>query len=180
MRSAPNLRAYHFNFFPAFFPFCQNRLTSLNFPVYTFRNLLALGLLPQLVLAAGVKRSDPVPLGKINPMDENTKIYDFAASLGALEGYVYGKRHIQELDLDALENWSTNIVTAYRCFPEEVRLTFQEQCHQTAGRAIRSIEPLLGVDHPITQRLYALITQDRPLPVSADAFSKKKWFVHES
>lgn len=113
-------------------------------------------------------------------MDEKPKIYEFAASLGAFEGYVYGKRQIQDLDLDALENWSTNIVTAYRRFPEKVRLTFQEQCHQTAGRAIRSLEPLLGLNHPITQRLYAMITQDRPLPASADTFTKKKWFDHES
>ncbi|MBA4394688.1 MAG: hypothetical protein C0407_14145, partial [Desulfobacca sp.] len=86
-------------------------------------------------------------------MDEYMKIYEFAASLGALEGYVYGKQHAQELNLVALENWSLNILTAYRHFPDEVRSTFQDQCNQTAGRAIRSIEPILGVQHPITQRL---------------------------
>jgi hypothetical protein len=113
-------------------------------------------------------------------MHDYIKIYEFAASLGAFEGYVYGKQHLHELNLEALENWSTNIVNAYRHFPEEVRSKFQDQCNLTGGRAIRSIEPVLGKEHPITQRLYGIITQDQPLPDSPDAFDKKKWFSNES
>jgi CTP-dependent riboflavin kinase len=112
-------------------------------------------------------------------MPDYQKLYEFAASLGAFEGYVYGKRQVHELNLDALENWSNNIVTAYRHFRDEVRRSFQDQCNQTAGRAIRSIEPVLGNQHPITQRLYAIITPDQPLPDSPDAFNKKKWFTNE-
>jgi hypothetical protein len=114
------------------------------------------------------------------PMHEYVKIYEFAASLGSFEGYVYKKRSVQELDMDALENWSGNIEAAYRHLPDPVKSQFQDQCNQTAGRAIRSIEPVLGAEHPITKRLYAIITREAPLPESADAFNKKKWFAHES
>jgi hypothetical protein len=112
-------------------------------------------------------------------MDDYLKLYDFAASLGAFEGYVYGKKHIQELNLPALENWSANIEKAYQLLPPEVLSAVQDQSHHTAGRAIRSLEPVLGEDHPITRRIYNLINPAEPLPDSADAFNKKKWFSHD-
>jgi hypothetical protein len=113
-------------------------------------------------------------------MHEYVKIYEFAASLGSFEGYVYGKRSVAELDMDALENWSGNIIAAYGHLPDAVKSQFQDHCNQTTGRAIRSIEPVLGAAHPITKRLYAIMTQDTPLPDSADAFNKKKWFTHDA
>jgi hypothetical protein len=113
-------------------------------------------------------------------MHEYEKIYEFAASLGSFEGYVYGKRSVRELALDALENWSGNIVEAYGHLPEAVKSQIQDHCDQTAGRAIRSLEPVLGTDHPIIQRLYAVVTPGSALPESADAFHKKKWFNRES
>lgn len=113
-------------------------------------------------------------------MHEYVKIYEFAASLGAFEGYVYGKQSVDELDLKALDNWSGNIVSAYHHLSLAIRDELQAHCDQTAGRAIRSIEPVLGIHHTITQRLYAVITPNLPLPESADAFNKRKWFTHES
>jgi hypothetical protein len=113
-------------------------------------------------------------------MEDFLKIFEFAASLGAFEGYVYGKQKAEELNLAALENWSDNIEKAYGHIPPEVRRVFQDPCHQAAGRAIRSLEPVLGKGHPITQRLYNLLAHNEPLPESADAFNKKKWFYHES
>ncbi len=104
-------------------------------------------------------------------------IYEFAASIGAFEGYVYGKTHVDEYNMDALENWSDNIISAYKHLPDALLREFQDQCNQTAGRAICSMEPVLGKAHQITQRIYALITQDEPLPESPDAFNKKKWFA---
>lgn len=108
------------------------------------------------------------------------KIYEFAASLGSLEGYVYGKRSVLDLDLAALDNWSGNIVEAHRHLPEPVKASLKDPCHQTAGRAIRSLEPVLGGDHPIVRRLWTLIIPGTPLPESADAFHKQKWFTHET
>jgi hypothetical protein len=112
-------------------------------------------------------------------MHEYEKIYEFAASLGSFEGYVYGKRDVRELDLDALENWSGNIAGAYGHLPDAVKRQIQDRCDQTAGRAIRSLEPVIGADHPITRRLYTIMNPARPLPESADAFDKNKWFTRE-
>ena len=113
-------------------------------------------------------------------MHEYEIIYEFAASLGSFEGYVYGKRSVRELDLDALENWSGNIVKAYGHLPDAVKSHIRDRCDQTAGRAIRSLEPVLGTDHPIIKRLYAIVTPGSALPESADAFQKNKWFTRES
>ena len=44
------------------------------------------------------------------------QIYEFAASAGALEGYVY---HKKKLDMAALPNWVDNIVAAYKRMPSE-------------------------------------------------------------
>lgn len=107
------------------------------------------------------------------------KVYEFAASLGAFEGYVYGKTDAGEYNMPAMDNWSKNIETAYQHLPAEMLNEIQAQCNQTAGRAICSIEPVLGNDHPITQRIRSVIQEDSVLPDSADAFNKTKWFTHE-
>jgi hypothetical protein len=112
-------------------------------------------------------------------MNEYEKIYEFAASLGSFEGYVYGKRSVRELNLDALENWSGNIVEAYGHLPDAVKSQIQDRCDQTAGRAVRSLETVLGADHPITKRLAAMVAPGSTLPESADAFNKNKWFARE-
>ena len=113
-------------------------------------------------------------------MHDFVKVFEFAASLGAFEGYVYGKRHESEFDMAALDNWSGNIATAFQYLPDSIKIVFQAQCDKTAGRAIRSIEPVLGAAHPITQRIYSVISSKGPLPESADDFNKKKWFSDES
>ena len=41
------------------------------------------------------------------------KIYEFAASAGAFEGYVY-RRTKAEIDIKALSNWVDNLLDAYR------------------------------------------------------------------
>ena len=112
-------------------------------------------------------------------MEDYLIIFEFAASLGAFEGYVYGKQKAQQLNLEALENWSANIEKAYAHLDKEVQRAIQDPCHQTAGRALRSLEPVLGKDHLIIQRLYNLLADKEPLPESADAFNKKKWFNRE-
>ena len=114
------------------------------------------------------------------PMHDYLKIYEFASSLGAFEGYVYGKTRLDEYNMAAMENWSANIIAAYRHLPEGLLGEIQAQCNQTAGRAIRSIEPVLGKDHAITQRIYGLISQETFLPETPDDFNKKKWFADES
>ena len=100
-----------------------------------------------------------------------TELYEFAASAGAFEGYVYHKR---EVDAVVLKNWVDHLLTAYSHFPPEVREHFQPSLNGTLGRAIASLLPMLGAEHEILKKLKTMVTS--PLPASADDFQKKKWF----
>jgi hypothetical protein len=99
------------------------------------------------------------------------QIYEFAASAGALEGYVYGKETLGET---VLAKWCDNLVTAYNRIPPEAREQFQPSCDQTLGRAIRSLLPLLGEDNQTIGKLRSMIAGR--LPSSADDFQKDKGF----
>ena len=99
------------------------------------------------------------------------KIYEFAASAGALEGYVYGKAGLDE---NVITRWCDNLVNAYKLFPPEVRKEFQTSFDGTLGRAIRSLLPVFGEDHEIVKKMKSMT--EGPLPGSADDFQKKKWF----
>ncbi len=99
------------------------------------------------------------------------QIYEFAASAGALEGYVYGK---ENLDEQVIHKWCNNILNAYKLFPPEVRAEFQASCDGTLGRAIHSLSPVLGANHEIIAKLKSMVADQ--LPKSADDFQKKKWF----
>ena len=100
-----------------------------------------------------------------------TKIYEFAASVGSFEGYVY---HRTELDMNALPNWIDNLVSAYRALPPDAVSEFQASLDQTMGRAIRSVSGILGKDHELVRKLQTMVTG--AMPASADDFEKKKWF----
>ena len=109
--------------------------------------------------------------GKENPMHIYAQIYEFAASAGALEGYVY---HKKEVDRTALPNWIDNLVAAYHRMPPEILNEFQGSINFTLGRAIRSLMPILGEEHEIIMKLRSMVAGK--LPQTADDFQKKKWF----
>jgi hypothetical protein len=100
-----------------------------------------------------------------------SKIYEFAASAGALEGYVYRK---DKVDMEALTNWVENLVAAYNHLPSEALQEFQPSIDQTIGRAIRSLSSVSGQNHEILRMLKSLVVGS--LPDSADDFQKNKWF----
>jgi hypothetical protein len=102
------------------------------------------------------------------------QIFEFAASAGAFEGYVYHKKR-DDMDVDALTNWVGNLVGAYEQLTSDVRNESQTSCDQTLGRAIRSVASLLGEDHNIVIQLKSMVKGE--LPQSADDFQKRKWFA---
>ena len=102
-------------------------------------------------------------------------IYQFAASAGAFEGYVYKKKDADELgDMDSLSVWIDNIVAAYDHLPDEAIKLFQDSCDQTMGRAILSLTPVLGKNHDFINKLKSIIKGS--IPASPDDFNKRKWF----
>ena len=106
-------------------------------------------------------------------MHVHRKIYEFAASAGAFEGYVYHKK-LDDIDIDELLNWVGNLVRAYEDLPLDVRNRFQDSCDQTLGRAIKSLIPLLTEEHEVIRKLNLMVKGK--LPESADDFQKEKWF----
>ncbi len=103
------------------------------------------------------------------------QIYEFAASAGAFEGYVY-RRAVSDIDLEALSNWVNNLQQAYEHLPDDVRQHVQAACDRTLGRAIQSLEPLLGAQSEIVVKLRSMVAGN--LPATPDDFDKHKWFRH--
>ena len=97
------------------------------------------------------------------------EIYEFAASAGAFEGYVYAR---ENLDAASLPEWIGNLVTQHRSIPPEIRDLFQPSLDRTIGRAVLSLTPALGEDHELVKKLKTLIRGD--LPQSPDDFEKEK------
>ena len=103
-----------------------------------------------------------------------SKIFEFAASAGAFEGYVYQKTK-SDIDMDILSNWVNNLVDAYNYLPEDILGEFQSSIDQTLGRAIKSLLPVLGEKQVLLAQLKKMIKGQ--LPESPDDFQKEKWFM---
>ncbi len=106
-------------------------------------------------------------------MHIHQKIYEFAASAGAFEGYVY-RRSKTEIDTQALSNWADNLHDAYQNFSPDILDEFQSSLDQTLGRAFQSL--VLQFDHSdaIIKKLKKMIKGE--LPKTPDDFQKQKWF----
>lgn len=102
-------------------------------------------------------------------MEIYTEIFEFAASAGALEGYVFKKEHLAPGELD---DWIFNLVKQYESFPGEIKKHFQDSLDRTMGRAVHSLVLILGSDHHHVLSLKSLIAGD--IPVSSHDFNREK------
>ena len=101
------------------------------------------------------------------------KIYEFAASAGAFEGYVY-RRSKTEIDTEALSNWVDNLFDAYENLATDVLAECQPSIDQTLGRAIKSLDALFDNRNPLIIKLQKIVKGK--LPEGPDDFQKEKWF----
>ena len=101
------------------------------------------------------------------------KIYEFAASAGAFEGYVY-RRSKTEIDTAVLSSWVDNLLGAYKNLASEVRDECQPSIDRTLGRAIKSLGSLFDDRHALINKLQKIVKGE--LPESPDDFQKEKWF----
>ncbi len=99
-------------------------------------------------------------------MDVYRDIYDFAAKVGSLEGYVYPK----DLDVSYLSVWIDHVVERYKALPEEAKKEFQDLLDGTVGRAVQSLIPVIGKDDAAIKKLMGIMKGD--LPASYDDFKK--------
>jgi hypothetical protein len=97
------------------------------------------------------------------------EIYEFAASAGALEGFVYSRR---ELEAGQLDNWIHHLGKQYLDISENVRNSFQPCLDRTLGRAVQSLIPILGPEHEHIIALKQLIVGE--MPASPFDFEKEK------
>jgi hypothetical protein len=100
-----------------------------------------------------------------------TQLYEFAASAGALEGFVYRR---PDVEAGTIDKWVENLEEAYGLLPDEVLKEVQPSLNGTLGRAVRSVGKALGEEHPLVQKLKTMVKG--PLPESPDDFQKRKWF----
>ena len=104
------------------------------------------------------------------------KIYEFAASAGAFEGYVYRKTKTN-IDVAALLSWVDNLLSAYQRLPADALAEFQSACDQTLGRALKSLIPEFGEKHEVVSKLKKIVKGE--LPETPDDFKKQKWFQEQ-
>lgn len=103
-------------------------------------------------------------------MEIYREIFDFAASAGALEGYVYPRK--KEVEADELNDWVSNLVKQYGQLPKEIRTHFQSSIDRTLGRAIHSLIPICGENHDHVIKLKSLIVGK--MPASHQDFEQEK------
>lgn len=97
------------------------------------------------------------------------EIYEFAASAGAFEGFVYQKKN---MDAGILDNWIKNLLKQHQALPAPVRRSFQDSLDRTLGRAVQSLVVLFGEGHAHVAAVKTLIQGS--MPVAADDFEQEK------
>ena len=97
------------------------------------------------------------------------QLYEFAASAGALEGFVYRR---PDVEAGTIDKWVENLGEAYQRLPAEVLKEIQPSLDGTLGRAVNSVRNVLGEEHTLVQKLKSMVKG--PLPASPDDFERKK------
>jgi hypothetical protein len=97
------------------------------------------------------------------------QLYEFAASVGALEGFVYRR---PDVEAGAIEKWVENLGEAYQLLPAEVLKEIQPSLDGTLGRAVNSVRNVLGEEHALVRKLKSMVKG--PLPASPDDFQRRK------
>ncbi len=108
----------------------------------------------------------PAPVYVMNHYKE---IYEFASSAGALEGYVYP---LEKRDMAYLDNWIQNLVLQYHSLPGETRESIQASLDRTLGRAVQSLELILGREHHHIRALRGILKG--AIPASPHDFDLEK------
>jgi hypothetical protein len=98
-----------------------------------------------------------------------TQLYEFSASAGALEGFVYRR---PDVEAGTIEKWVENLTKTYQLLPAEVQKEIQPSLDGTLGRAVNSVKKVLGEEHTLVQKLKSMVKG--PLPSSPDDFEKRK------
>ena len=97
------------------------------------------------------------------------QLYEFAASAGALEGFVYRR---PDVEAGTIDRWVENLEKAFQMLPAEVLTEIQPSLDGTLGRAVNSVKRVLGEEHMLVQKLKSMVKG--PLPSSPDDFERRR------
>lgn len=83
-------------------------------------------------------------------------LFDFAAKVGCLEGYLY-ERH--NLEPAYLPNWVENIYNMHKALTEEARGDLKPQYQTVLKKICDYCNKLLGADDPVTKRVTTMLAE---------------------
>jgi hypothetical protein len=91
---------------------------------------------------------------KFSALSPQRLLFDLAARLGSLEGYLYAE---EKVDKKYLPNWLRNIESAYACLAEDVQKEIHADYLALLHKAHNLLRASYGQDDPNTVKIAALI-----------------------
>ncbi len=102
-------------------------------------------------------------------MNVYREIFEFAASAGALEGYLFKKERVTPEEID---DWIHNLMKQHQRMPPDVREHYQGSLDRTMGRAVHSLTALFGPTHPHVLNLKSMVKGE--MPAASNDFEREK------
>ncbi|MBP1697547.1 MAG: uncharacterized protein H6Q41_2735 [Deltaproteobacteria bacterium] len=87
-------------------------------------------------------------------MGLNRDLFNFAAKVGCLEGYLYERKNA---DISTLPNWVGNIEKMYRDLPAEVKRDFSEDYKNILKKILQSTGKILKKEDRVLTNLRSMI-----------------------
>jgi hypothetical protein len=87
-------------------------------------------------------------------MGLNRDLFNFAAKVGCLEGYLYERKNA---DISTLPNWVGNIEKMYRDLPAEVKRDFFEDYKNILKKILQSTGKILKKEDRVLTNLRSMI-----------------------
>jgi len=91
-------------------------------------------------------------------MSEHRDLFDFAAKLGCLEGYMYKRENAEP---QYLPNWVNNISNMYMKLPDPIKLEIKEEYLRILRNILDHTQRIVGPEHDVVQRLNDMIGEGR-------------------
>jgi hypothetical protein len=89
-------------------------------------------------------------------MAEYKEVFDFAAKVGCLEGYLYDRHNLEP---SYFPNWVGNIERLYKALPQEAKADFRPQFQEVLKKICDHCNKLLGADDQITKRMTQMLAE---------------------
>ena len=89
-------------------------------------------------------------------MSAYRELFDFAAKVGCLEGYLYDRHNLEP---GYFPNWVGNIERLYKALPPAVKADFNPQYQEVMKKICDHCNKLLGADDLITKQVTKMLAE---------------------